>query len=147
MRIAVLTLALLAADPAARAAGHALRLIDVPVPREGQWEKTSDEEGGVMHTYRLCEDGKRVAALHLGMECVGPNISHPAADLWVIETQCKAPGSSMHVRLTGEGDFDKAITSEITTVTITKGHPQQVSTIHVRFRYLGPCPPGEHAGE
>ena len=72
MRFAVLTLALLAA-------GHALRLVDVPVPREGQWEKTSDEEGGVMHTYRLCEDGKRVAALHLGMECAGPTISHPVS--------------------------------------------------------------------
>ena len=130
MRIAVLTLALLAADPAARAAGHALRLIDVPVPREGQWEKTSDEEGGVMHTYRLCEDGKRVAALRLGMECAGPNISHPAS---VATPSAIACGDSQ----TGP---ESGVAARVAVVTQAPQTDKQIKPSHSHERKKVPHP-------
>jgi hypothetical protein len=125
----------------AAGAGRMLTAAGLPSPRAGLWEQTRTDSGQPPSTSRACEDGEPLKSIDMGPGCNASKVTRTKTRGWVVSAHCVLSDATTDARITAEGDFINAFTSDALVVITRKGQPPERRTYHSAWRYIGPCPP------
>jgi len=120
-----------------------LAYADLPHPRAGLWQTTTDNGDGHPDTSTTCLSGQAPAMAKMPDGCAQPSIKRTFTGQIVIDASCKTPHFSMTGHSVSSGDFQNHVSTDSETSMTMGSQPTRSSKIHIDSRWIGPCPPGQ----
>jgi hypothetical protein len=133
-----------AASSAAAGGEGLIKETDLPHPRPGQWEMIDTSQGRPSRS-RFCIADRPIDVSRMRAHCQKVVFRRTLTGV-AVESECGQGGVSTKMRLTAQGDFNTAYSTDMQmTFVLRPGDTPHVSQTHMDYRYVGPCPPGEAA--
>ena len=128
--------------PAPSGPDQVLNLSDLPHPRAGQWQETSDDGDGKPTTQTVCLSGA-VPSVKIPPSCSQYSLKRTILGAYVMDMTCAEPQFTLvsHTQMTG--DFQSSMVGDMTMTITVPGQAPQTTKTHSDSRYLGPCAPGQ----
>ncbi|MDR3513848.1 MAG: hypothetical protein P4L73_19595 [Caulobacteraceae bacterium] len=133
--------------PAASSAGGdvVISQADLPHPRVGEWEMIDANDGAASHS-RFCVGDRPINLGRMREHCQKLVIRRGMTGGLTMDAECGSHGVSSKMHVQAKGDFQSSYSTDVQMAfTLRPGEPTHVSTTHMEYRYVGPCPPGEAA--
>jgi hypothetical protein len=133
------------ASTTASAGGDGGQTVDfsaLPHPRGGLWQETLDDGDGKPSVTTSCLSGK-TPVMKVPKDCSQFTFKKTLLGAYVMDMACTMDGGSMSAHAEMNGDFQNAMTSDMTMNINITGQPARVMKMHTDLKYLGPCAPGQ----
>jgi hypothetical protein len=120
-----------------------VNIADLPHYRGGFWRNDIDTGDGRPISITNCLSGRASVMPHLPPCFKQFSVKRTFAGAYVIDSTCESSLFTMVTHTVLTGDFQTNVSSDGATTTTTKQAAPEVSKLHTRASYLGPCAPGQ----
>jgi hypothetical protein len=121
----------------------AVTFADLPHPRAGLWQTTTDDGDGHPDTSSACLSGAAPTVAKMPAGCDQPSIKRTFTGSIVVDATCKTAQFSMTAHSVSTGDFQSHVTTESESTMTMAGQPPRTSKLHIDAHWVGPCPPDQ----
>jgi hypothetical protein len=128
---------------AAAGPDQVINFSDLPHPKAGLWQTTTDNgDGKPPTTDTKCLSGK-MPSVTVPKECSQFTLKRTMLGAYVMDMNCASPDFTLVSHANMTGDFQSQMSSDMTMTMTMKGQPPQTTKTHEDSKYVGPCAPGQ----